>query len=78
MGAVVSKEAPKLVMEYMDNGSLYDILHNESFPLEGDVILNILNDVSVTLLVHPYLQTTGGQRNAIPPHGDSSKLFTEI
>ena len=35
-----------LVMEYMDHGSLYDILHNETIILEGDLILPILRDVA--------------------------------
>lgn len=35
-----------LVMEYMQNGSLYDILHNHTMALEGDIILPILRDVS--------------------------------
>jgi len=47
MGAVVSrKEEPLLVMEYMDHGSLYDILHNETIVLEGDLILPILRDIA--------------------------------
>lgn len=47
MGAVVEKsEEPMLVMEYMDHGSLYDILHNETFPLEGALILPILRDIA--------------------------------
>ena len=47
MGAVVEKgEEPMLVMEYMDYGSLYDILHNETFPLDGDLLLPILRDIA--------------------------------
>lgn len=34
-----------LVMEYMDNGSLYDLLHNETMPIEGELILPILRDI---------------------------------
>ncbi|CAB9511219.1 activated protein kinase catalytic subunit alpha-1 [Seminavis robusta] len=47
MGAVIeSKEDPMLVMEYMDNGSLYDILHNETFWLDGEILLPLLKDIS--------------------------------
>jgi len=47
MGAVISKkDEPMLVMEYMDHGSLYDILHNDTLILEGDIILPILRDIS--------------------------------
>lgn len=35
-----------LVMEYMDLGSLHDVLHNESFPLDGELILPILRDIA--------------------------------
>jgi serine/threonine protein kinase len=44
MGAVLGKE-PMLVMEYMTLGSLYDILMNESYPFESDVLLYMLRDV---------------------------------
>lgn len=33
-------------MEYMDHGSLYDILHNETMFLEADIILPILRDIT--------------------------------
>ena len=47
MGAVVSGwEEPLLVMELMDHGSLFDILHNETIFVEGDVVLPILRDIS--------------------------------
>lgn len=35
-----------LVMEYMDHGSLYDLLHNETMIIEGELLLPILRDVS--------------------------------
>jgi class 3 adenylate cyclase len=35
-----------LVMEYMEMGSLYDILHNETMVLEGELVLPILRDVT--------------------------------
>ena len=44
MGAVLGKE-PMLVMEYMTLGSLYDILMNESYPFESDVLLYMLRDI---------------------------------
>lgn len=47
MGAVIEKGVePMLIMEYMDMGSLHDILHNESFPLDGDLLLPILRDIA--------------------------------
>lgn len=33
-------------MEYMQHGSLYDILHNETMVLEGELLLPILHDIS--------------------------------
>jgi len=45
MGAVAIGE-PMLVMEMMENGSLYDLLHNETLVLDGDIILPILKDVA--------------------------------
>lgn len=35
-----------LVMEYMDHGSLYDLLHNETMFLESELLLPILRDIS--------------------------------
>jgi Protein tyrosine and serine/threonine kinase len=47
MGAVISKQTgPMLVMEYMQNGSLYDVLHNITMELDGELILSIMKDVS--------------------------------
>jgi len=47
MGAVMGKdEEPMLVMEYMENGSLYDLLRNDTISLEGDLLLPILRDIS--------------------------------
>jgi len=47
MGAVVArKEEPMLVMEYMDHGSLYDLLHNDTMLIEGEQILPILRDIA--------------------------------
>ena len=47
MGAVISNQTgPMLVMEYMQNGSLYDILHNITMELDGELILSIMKDVS--------------------------------
>ena len=46
-GAVISPgEEPLMVMEYMDHGSLFDILHNNTMVFEGETLLNILRDVS--------------------------------
>ena len=47
MGAVLDNGyEPMLVMEYMHHGSLYDLLHNRTFELEGETILPILTDIS--------------------------------
>lgn len=48
MGAVISRvEEPMLVMEYMNFGSLHDVLHNRSIGLDiGEHILPILQDVA--------------------------------
>ena len=35
-----------LVLEYMDLGSLYDILHNDTMALDGEIVLPILRDIS--------------------------------
>ena len=46
-GAIVDpKEEPMLVMEYMDKGSLYDILHNETMPIDEEILLPMLQDIS--------------------------------
>jgi len=47
MGAVLDHKDPLLVMEYMDHGSLYDVLQNETIRLEGEHILPILRDISI-------------------------------
>lgn len=47
MGAVVKKrESPLLVMEYMELGSLHDVLHNATISLDGDLVLPILQEIS--------------------------------
>jgi class 3 adenylate cyclase len=47
MGAVISaRDEPLLVMELMDHGSLFDIIHNETMHLDGDLVLKILRDIS--------------------------------
>jgi guanylate cyclase len=33
-------------MEYMDHGSLYDVLHNETMHIESNLLLHMLQDVS--------------------------------
>lgn len=46
MGAVLERGVdPMLVMEYCDHGSLYDVLHNQSFELDGLLLLPILRDI---------------------------------
>lgn len=47
MGAVINPgEEPLMIMEYMDHGSLFDILQNNTMVFEGETLLNILRDVS--------------------------------
>jgi serine/threonine protein kinase len=47
MGAIISpNEEPMLIMEYMDHGSLYDLLHNGTMVLDGELLLPMLRDVS--------------------------------
>eukprot|EP00980_Cylindrotheca_fusiformis_P012051 scaffold2863_cov114-Cylindrotheca_fusiformis.AAC.3 len=47
MGAVLERGSePMLIMEYMDHGSLYDVLHNETMHVESNLLLHILQDVS--------------------------------
>ena len=46
MGGVLEKnEEPLLVMEYMELGSLRDLLRNESMNINGEIILPILRDI---------------------------------
>lgn len=34
-----------LVMECMDHGSLYDLIHNDTMVMEGEIVLSIMRDV---------------------------------
>ena len=66
MGAVLASRSdpePQLVMELMQNGSLFDLLHNETVVLEGDVLLSALRDI---------VQGMRFLHAAVPPivHGD--------
>ena len=67
-GAVKEKKEPLLVMELMENGSLYELLRNETVELQGDLILPMLCDV--TQGIH-FLHA------ANPPiiHGDIKVLY---
>ncbi len=47
MGAVISSiHEPMLVMEYMDYGSLHDLLRNETMYAGGEIILQIVRDIA--------------------------------
>ncbi|CAJ1957939.1 unnamed protein product [Cylindrotheca closterium] len=46
MGAVMNGYEPMMVMEYMENGSLYDLLRNETLYTGGEIILQIVRDVA--------------------------------
>lgn len=46
MGAVIAHtRGPMLVMEYMEYGSLHDLLRNETFFFSGEIIMQIARDV---------------------------------
>jgi serine/threonine protein kinase len=47
MGAVISNSHdPMLVMEYMEYGSLHDLLRNETMYLSGEIIMQIARDIA--------------------------------
>jgi len=47
MGSVIDrKDEPMLVMEFMEYGSLYDLLHNETIMVDGELIFPILQDIA--------------------------------
>jgi ABC-type phosphate/phosphonate transport system substrate-binding protein len=47
MGAVCNfQDEPMLVMEYMELGTLYDLLHNECFVIDGETLLPMMQDIS--------------------------------
>ena len=47
MGAVMEKnEVPTLLMEYMQLGALYDLLHNSSMVLGGETLLPMIQDIA--------------------------------
>mmetsp|Transcript_24363 Transcript_24363/g.54895 ORF Transcript_24363/g.54895 Transcript_24363/m.54895 type:complete len:1195 (-) Transcript_24363:108-3692(-) len=48
MGAIIGDRntEPMLIMECMDHGSLYDLLHNETMVIDGEMILPILRDIA--------------------------------
>ncbi len=45
MGAVPHGDEPLLVMECMTNGSLHALLHNETLPLDSELVLPMLRDI---------------------------------
>jgi len=45
-GAVIDTDNPMMIMEYMEHGSLYDLLHNETMILEPDLLIHILRDIT--------------------------------
>ena len=46
MGAVIDpRSEPLLVLEHCEFGSLYDLLHNETISIDGEVLLPIIRDV---------------------------------
>ena len=50
LGAVKDKKNPMLIMEYMEQGSLYDLIHNETMDFEGQILLSMLQDISKGIL----------------------------
>jgi len=48
MGAVIADKKnpePQLIMELMRHGSLFDLLHNETMVLEGDILIGVMRDI---------------------------------
>ena len=45
MGAVIDSNEPLLVLEFCEHGSLYDLLHNETLHIEGELLLPVLRDI---------------------------------
>ena len=46
-GAVMTPgQDPMIVLEFMEHGSLYDILHNETMPLDDEILIPMLRDIS--------------------------------
>ena len=46
MGACIeSGREPLLVMEHMEHGSLYNLLHNSTMQLEGDIVIPMIKDI---------------------------------
>ena len=45
MGVVTHGDEPLLVMEFMTNGSLQDLLHNETLQLDSELLLPMLCDI---------------------------------
>mmetsp|Transcript_13182 Transcript_13182/g.31588 ORF Transcript_13182/g.31588 Transcript_13182/m.31588 type:complete len:1491 (+) Transcript_13182:121-4593(+) len=46
MGAIMTGHNPMMVMELMENGSLYDLLRNETLYTGGEIIMQIVRDVA--------------------------------
>lgn len=48
MGAVMESadQEPMLVLEYMELGALYDVIHNDTIRMDGETIVSILSDVA--------------------------------
>ncbi|CAJ1963247.1 unnamed protein product [Cylindrotheca closterium] len=63
MGAVIDGSEPMLVMEFMEHGSLYEVLQNPTIALESDLTLHIIQDIA---------QGTRFLHSSNPPviHGD--------
>jgi serine/threonine protein kinase len=51
MGAVCeNRHEPMLVMEYMDHGSLFDMIQNVTIALDYEIIIPILQDIAQGIL----------------------------
>lgn len=48
MGAVMESagQEPMMVLEYMELGALYDVIHNDTIRMDGETIVSILGDVA--------------------------------
>ena len=72
MGATYGKGIePLLIMELMDRGSLYDLLHNPSVMLEADALMGLLRDISAGMtflhMADPPVLHNGGWRSRTGP-----------
>ncbi len=58
IGAVMDAHCPLLVMEYLEHGSLFDVLHNDTVVIEAELLMPMLKDiVQVHARIYEYIHT---------------------